>query len=755
MQRTRRVLAEPLLASFRDHAEFGVLAVLLACSFALPKGLPLGISALGLVGGAPVALQAIAVVLVYRSNRIINFAQLQIAAVAATLFGELAYRRTFLMGIHVVCGSCVKVSSVQVANEHFALPVGVAGWLLQLNFWLSVVTALLAAVLLEMVLFAAVHLRRFADAPRLVVTVFTIGAGQAFAMLSVLLLYAFHDKAGAALAIPAGFPFRWSTTVGGVTFVTSDILAVVLLGAFVAFLVGYLRRSATGVMLRGSADNPARAQTLGVNTAAVSARAWLIAGVIAGVTAVLGATASSAAGGVSLVPVLTAAVVGGLVGLPAAVVGALVIGVIAHAALWSYNTTAAVDGVSLLVVVVVLLAQRSRPRRSDAGGDGWTQSVELRPIPAELRGLDVVVRWQRTGLFLVVAAVLALPWILSPSQTTLTDVVVLYAVVGLSLLVLTGWAGQISLGQLGIAAVGAYITAKLQLPFPLPVVVGGLAGSVAALVVGLPALRLRGLHLAITTLAFNAAVISLLVDPAELGRYLPQYLARPNLVGLNLNDDRTFYYVTLVVLVLALVATLGMRRSRTGRALIASRENEALAQSFGINLTRARLSAFMISGFMAAVAGGMYAYAAYGVGVSDFGIGQSTNVFVLVVIGGLGTTLGPLLGAVYIGATTVFSSNQLLSLGATGLGLVAVMLFAPGGLSQLAYTVRDMMLRRVADRYKIDVPSLFADRASRRYVQAPIAPKTRSGGGAVFVPERYRPPGQWAVSMLQRERADG
>jgi branched-chain amino acid transport system permease protein len=729
-----------------------VLTVLVLGCFALPKGLPLGIGALGVVGGVPVALQAIAIVLIYRSNRIINFAQLQIAGVVMVLFMELAYQGTFLKGIHVVCGTCVRVAPLRAGDAHFSVPYGVSSGLWQLNFWLSVLTALLAALLLEMILFAAVHLRRFADAPRLVVTVFTIGAGQAFAMLGVLVLHGFHDKHGYVQAQPPEFPFHWSATVGGVTFATADLLAVTVLAVVGVSLIGYLRRSSTGVVMRGAADNPARAQTLGVNTAAVNARAWMFAGLIAGVVAVLSVPTSSAVSGVTLVPVLTAAVVGGLVGLPAAAVAALVVGVITHAALWSWDTTAAVDGVSLLVIVVVLLVQRSRPRRSDAGGEGWTQSVELRPIPAELRDLAVVVRWRRTSLGVVGLAALALPWVLSPSQTTLTDIVVLYAVIGLSLLVLTGWAGQISLGHLGIAAVGAYITAMLDLPFPLPLIVGGLGGSVAALVVGLPALRLRGLHLAITTLAFNVAVVSLLIDPSELGRYLPQHVERPGLVGLNLTDDRTFYYVTLVLLLITLVATVGMRRSRTGRALIACRENEALAQSFGINLTRARLGAFTISGFMAAVAGGMYAYAAYGVAASDFGLEQSTNVFVLAVIGGLGTTVGPLLGALYVGATTVFSSNDLLALGATGIGLVSVLLFAPGGLSQLAYSVRDMMLRRVADRYKIDVPSLFADRASSRYVRAPIAPKARRGG---FVPERYRPAGQWAVAMLQRERADG
>jgi branched-chain amino acid transport system permease protein len=735
------------------QSELGVLAAILVACLLLPKGLPLGIGALGLSSGCAIALQAMAIVLVYRANRIINFAQLAAGALGVTLFSELVRRQSFILIGHLICGSCVPTIRVSELGSVHTVPVDVPGWAFQLNYWLAVVSGLLLALLASMMLFGVIHIRRLLTAPRVIVTVFTIGAAQVFGLGSALLLKWFGEKTA---TVSVSLPFAWNFTVGGVRLGAAEVLTVVALAVSAVWLTLYLSRATVGVLLRGAAENPARAGTLGVNVTAVNARAWGAAAALAGVGAVLGAVSPGGGAAASgLIPVLAAAVVGRLTSLPLAVLAGLVLGVVEHAALWSFNTIAAVDGVAFAIIIVVLLAQRARAGRVDTADSGWAQTLELRPVPAELRDVAPVVRWRRFIRLSALGAVLGLPWVLSPSQTTLTVVVVVYAVIGMSLLILTGWAGQISLGQLAIAAVGGYVTALVHAPFPLPLVVGGLAGAVAALVVGLPALRLRGLHLAISTFAFGAAVASLLLSPSELGRYLPSYVARPSFLGFDLKDDRTLYYVALVILLLTYLATVGMRRSRTGRALIACRENDALAQAYGINLVRARLSAFMVAGFMAAVGGSIYAYASYGVSPDNFGVQQSISVFVLAVIGGLGSVVGPLLGAIYIGATTVFSSNDLLALASTGLGLTAVLLFAPGGLAQLAFDLRDAFLRRVAERYKIDVPSLFADRLRSKERSAPISAKQRPGGGSAFVPVRYAPADQWAVDLLQREHARG
>ena len=747
------VVVARLRAVATAHSELVVLAALFGACFLLPKGLPLGIGALGVASGAAIALQAMAIVLVYRANRIINFAQLAAGALGVTLFSELVRRQSFLVLGHEVCGSCVPTAKLNELGSVHTIAIGVSTWEFQLNYWLAALSGLLLAVLASMLLFAVIHIRRLLIAPRLIVTVFTIGAAQVFGLGGVVLLKLFHEKSA---VVSVGLPFAWPFKIGGVALGAAELLTVIVLAIAGVGLTLYLSRTTVGVLLRGAAENPARAGTLGVNITAVNARAWLAAGVLAAFGAMLGAVSPGGGAAASgLIPVLAAAVVGRFTSLPLAVLAGLVLGVVEHSALWSFNTLGAVDGVAFVAIIVVLLAQRARASRVDTAESGWAQTLELRPVPAELRDVAPVVRWRRfigiTGL----AAVVGLPWLLSPSQTTLTVVVLVYAVVGLSLLVLTGWAGQISLGQLAIAAVGGYVTAMVDVPFPLPLLIGGLAGAAAALVVGLPALRLRGLHLAVSTFAFGAAVASLLLSPSELGRYLPSYVARPSFLGLDMKDDRTLYYVTLVILLLAYLGTVGMRRSRTGRALIACRENDALAQAYGINLVRARLSAFMVAGFMAAVGGGIYAYASYGVSPENFGVQQSISVFVLAVIGGLGSVVGPLLGAVYVGATTVFSSNQIVALAATGLGLTAVLLFAPGGLAQLAFDLRDAFLRRVAERYKIDVPSLFADRLPSKDRSAPIAAKQRPGGGSAFVPVRYVPADQWAVDLLKREHARG
>jgi branched-chain amino acid transport system permease protein len=317
--------------------------------------------------------------------------------------------------------------------------------------------------------------------------------------------------------------------------------------------------------------------------------------------------------------------------------------------------------------------------------------------------------------------------------------------IGLSLLVLTGWAGQISLGQVALAATGAWTAAWSGLPFVLAILVGAAAGALAATAVGIPALRLRGLNLAIITLAFAVTVSSFLLDRHYLGSHVPDRLDRPTFLGLDLNDQRTHYYVMLAFLGLVALAVLGMRRSRTARAFIALRDNEQAAQSFGIVATRARLSAFAVSGAIAGLAGALIAYTDGAVDPSRFTPDFGVSLFLATVIGGFGSVLGPLLGGLYLGVLPLFGEIGIL-IGQFGgaLGL-ALILSIGGGLSQLVYRLRDSMLRRVANRNGIVVPSLVADLladGTRRLV--PITPKRRDGGGTAFVPQRYRVADQWA-----------
>ena len=743
------------------RAEVIALCLLLLFSVVvnvLPQAAPFGVHLRDTFDGSAIALQAIGIVLVFRSNRIINFAQVQMGAVAGLLFVELVYHLQFVRFVGLACG-CVDVQDQTVGLGQFTtirgVSSGTANVLYQLNYWLSAVLAFALVLGLSWLLYTFI-VRRFNTAPRLVLTVVTIGLGQVFALLRGLVPKIWDHGDGPQTFIgTAPLPFDWHFTIAPAVFHSEDILTALVAVAAVIGLGLFLRFGRTGVALRGSSENPQRAATLGVKVNSVTARAWVIAGGLSAIASLLTSVGGTSSQGSSSdqVLVLAAAVIGGLVSLPLTVVAAIVLSVVRGSVVWAYQTPVLFDGFLLAIVVGILLIQRRRASRTDDElSSTWEGTREARPIPPELRSIPTVRRSIIWSSLTGGAVILALPVIMSPSQANLATVTMLYAIVGLSLLILTGWAGQISLGQFAFAAVGAYVAAVAHLPFLLAILAGGIAGSIVAVLIGLPALRLRGLYLAITTLAFALATESILLSPAYLGKFLPSQLDRPSFLGIDLGNESAYYYFTLVFVVLAVLATVGLRRSRTARALIASRDNEALAQSYGINLVRARLSAFALSGFMAAFAGGLFAYAEFGVNSQSFTPDVSLTMFLMVVIGGLGSITGALIGATYLGVLFQLSSNPLISEAGTGILVVALLMFAPGGLGQIAFAVRDAMLRRVADRNRIDVPSLTADRRATVGSAVPLAPKTRRGGGKIFIPERYRMPGQWALRGGGKEK---
>jgi branched-chain amino acid transport system permease protein len=483
----------------------------------------------------------------------------------------------------------------------------------------------------------------------------------------------------------------------------------------------------------------------------------MLVGALSGTAAVLAAMTSPAgsgddsASGAALVRILTVVVLAGLVSLPMAGLAALALGVLTAAVGYSTDAENLLDGALLVVISVLLLLQRRRATRTDVDtSSAYLTGRQARPVPEALRELPSVRTLRRSSIGVLALLLLAAPFALSPSQTSTVSTTLLLALVGMSLLVLTGWAGLVSLGQFGFAAVGAYVAAATGLPFLLAVPLGGLAGALVAVLVGLPALRLQPLTLAISTLAFAAAVPAVLLDPDSLGRALPETLERPLLLGLDLEDQRVFYYLVLLVLTAGVVAVAGLRRSRTARVLLAARDNEPAAQAFGISVLRARLQAFALSGFLAAFAGALFAYQQAGVRADSFSVEQSLLVFTFTVIGGLGALGGPLLGFSLLALLSLVLNNPTVALLVNGLGGVLLLLLAPGGLAQVALGVRDAVLRRVAARHGIAVPGLGARDRLAGVGPVPITPKVRPGGGTVFVPQRYALDDQWALATRLR-----
>jgi branched-chain amino acid transport system permease protein len=261
-----------------------------------------------------------------------------------------------------------------------------------------------------------------------------------------------------------------------------------------------------------------------------------------------------------------------------------------------------------------------------------------------------------------------------------------------------------------------------------------------AVAVGTPALRIRGLFLAVTTFAFAVAAQRILFADRYFGWLLPQEVKRPSLFFFDFEDERSMYYLCVAALVLVIVLVVNVRKSRFGRVLIALRESEANVASFGVAATRTRLAAFAFSGALAGFAGAIFAHQQRGINADSFLATASIDIFVLAVLGGIGSVNGALLGSLYFNAARYFVTNPLFS-GFLGAGGTLLLLYAaPGGLISVVAQMRDAVLRVVAQRRQMVVPSLFADYdpevAARRLI--PLAqPNTGSGLSAMPADARF------------------
>jgi branched-chain amino acid transport system permease protein len=234
----------------------------------------------------------------------------------------------------------------------------------------------------------------------------------------------------------------------------------------------------------------------------------------------------------------------------------------------------------------------------------------------------------------------------------------------------------------------------------------GIVGAVVAVVVGLPALRLRGLYLAVTTLALSLAASAMVFDNPQVDWIPSGTFERPTILGrISLDSATRVYYLALVVLLLTIAAVVGLRRSRIGRVLVAQRDNEVAASAYGISVTRAKLCAFAISGFIAAVGGATFVFHQASFRAESYDAGQSLTVFAAAVTGGLGSVVGAVTGAVYArGAQWLLPGSwQVL---ASAVGVLAVLMIIPDGLAGLLFRIRDAGLRAVARQRGIDAPSL-------------------------------------------------
>jgi branched-chain amino acid transport system permease protein len=283
-------------------------------------------------------------------------------------------------------------------------------------------------------------------------------------------------------------------------------------------------------------------------------------------------------------------------------------------------------------------------RESGVFKTSYAADMALYPLP--------IARWTVAAIILLFAVIV--PLSLHEYYLSIINLSLIAIVGALGLNILVGYTGQISVGHAAFMSVGAYTAAnlavKLGLPFWITLPAGGLMAALVGAIVGIPSLRIKGLYLAIATLA-GQLIIEWIINHTPAisgGAQASIQVPRPSLFGYDLRTQGQLYFFLLFFAVLAIVATLNLVRSRIGRAFVAIRDQDIAAEIIGINIYRYKLLSFAISSFYAGVCGVLYTYYLGIANYEQFQIVVSIDYLAMIIIGGLGSVLGSILGAVFV-----------------------------------------------------------------------------------------------------------
>jgi branched-chain amino acid transport system permease protein len=343
----------------------------------------------------------------------------------------------------------------------------------------------------------------------------------------------------------------------------------------------------------------------------------------------------------------------------------------------------------------------SQPRASGYFRTSYAQDLAL-----------VGTRLQRVSLVVFIVALLLFPLIASPFQLDLASQVFLTAIGALSLMLLTGYAGQISLGHAGLIAAGAFTVGILfretNAPFWITLPAAALVGALLGVIFGLPSLRLRGLYLAVSTLALHFVVVYLGGEyESRRGFSTGIVIDPPSLGGIAVTDGRAWYFILLAAAAVTLLLCANLLRARTGRAWRAIRAHETVAEALGIGIAGYKLLAFVISSAITAVAGALFAYYRGFVSVEAFSLFLTVQYLAMVIIGGMGSLLGALLGAAFVTVFPYLIEGALLALpgaqsyasllfavnySAFGLVMIVFLIYEPLGLVGIWHRVQSWFL---------------------------------------------------------------
>jgi ABC-type branched-subunit amino acid transport system ATPase component/ABC-type branched-subunit amino acid transport system permease subunit len=653
---------------------------------------------LGAFDGFLIGLLAVGLVLVYRASRFLNLAHGQLGALPALLLAKLVIDR---------------------------------GWPYWPSLVLCVAVGAATGIAVERWLVARLRARTRSTVSALL---FTVGITQL--LLFLMVIPGLQPDAVELVGEGYPLPFDLSFEFDGVKF-GGQYIAVLLFGPLVVVgLAVFLRRSVYGKMIRATASNPDAAQLCGVDPKVVAAITWGAAGALSTFSAILAAPSVSATGIGALGPAqlflaFGAAAFGSFVSIPWAVGGGVAIGMVTQLALFETSDAGIAQlAVFVLVLGVVLARGRSIAAVFAAGG---AAAEDLPPprVPPAVRERLVVSRRRSLlvggALFLAVVAPL-LPPLSAEGARFQLSLILVYAAIGVSLTLLIGWAGQLSLGHMAVVGVGAFVAGRQAAEgrsFVELLVIGGLLGAAVMVVIGIPALRVRGLTLAVTTLGLGV-VASTWLFQADWFTGSPTgfvYLDGPIAPWPGFDVEGTLSTYWTVLATLAGIATLAgrLRRSNPGRLIVAVRDDERLAASHGVSPATTKLAALAVSGGLAGMAGVLWADTWQTVSPAQFPPELSIAVLAIPVLGGLGSVSGAIAAAVVLYFPTLFWSTYLdnvlgdaaqtgFQLLFSGVNVLIVLLLFPTGLAGAGQRLWERFLRRVDGEVHDRAPALGASR---------------------------------------------
>ncbi len=628
---------------------------------------------LGLGNGGVFAALALALVLTYRSSGVINFATGAIA-----LYGAYTYSA--------------------LRDGELLVPIPGLPSTVDLGSPLGLVPAVFIALLLTAALGALLYVvvfRPLRDAPPL---------ARAVASLAVLVVLqeSITIQVGTApVSVGAIFPAeRWE--LGSSLIVLSDrfYLAVAVVVLTVA-LTAVFRYTRFGLVTRAAAESQTGAFVSGVSPDRVALLNWIISATVAGAAGILIAPISPLTPityTLFVIPALAAAVVGSFQNLLPSMAAGLAIGMLQAEAVgvstrwdWWPIKTGSSELVPLIVILVALLITgraipvRGGLLRHPLGRAPRPRSLLLPTVAGSLVGLVALVSTTGTWRGAVIGTFIA-------------------GIIALSLVVVTGYAGQVSVAQLALAGAGAYTLSGLTegwgVPFPIAPILAALVATVVGVVIGLPALRLRGLTLGVVTLAFAYAIEALWFRNTDIVGTAGALVSQPEFLGIDLSvgigaefPRINFGLVCLVTLVAVAWGVARLRTSALGSAMLAVRANERSASGLGVNVTLVKVISFALASFIAGLGGALLAYRRGIVTFDSFTALGGLTVLSTAYLAGVTSVLGGIIAGVIASSGIVYAAtDRWVDLGQyfgviSGLGLILSLILNPEGIAKAGHAL--------------------------------------------------------------------